>query len=76
MNGCNINCALLFLGKLSHPFMLIYFFSLAGHFCATEQNPTPAGTSMFREHMSKGMFVTYWPYGTQTEVRIIQLTRG
>ena len=40
----------------------------AGHLCATEQNPTPEGTSMYREHMAKGMFVTHWPYGTQTEV--------
>ena len=28
---------------------------------------------MYREHMSKGMFVTHWPYGTQTEVRAILL---
>jgi hypothetical protein len=41
----------------------------AGHLCATEQNPTPEGTSMYRRHMSKGMFVTHWPYGTTTEVR-------
>ena len=41
----------------------------AGHLCATEQNPTPAGTSMYRKHMASGMFVTHWPYGTTTEVR-------
>jgi hypothetical protein len=41
----------------------------AGHLCATEQNPTPEGTSMYRQHMAEGMFVTHWPYGTQTEVR-------
>ena len=23
---------------------------------------------MYREHMAQGMFVTHWPYGTQTEV--------
>jgi len=40
----------------------------AGHLCATEQNPSPAGTSMYRRHMSEGFFVTHWPYGTTTEV--------
>lgn len=40
----------------------------AGHLCATEQMPTPEGTSMYREHMASGMFVTHWPYGTTTEV--------
>jgi len=40
----------------------------AGHLCATEQNPTPAGTSFYRSHMANGMFVTHWPYATNTEV--------
>lgn len=40
----------------------------AGHLCAGEQNPTPAGTSMYRKHMASGFFVTHWPYGTTTEV--------
>ena len=39
-----------------------------GHLCATEQNPSPAGTSFYRERMAKGLFVTHWPYGTTSEV--------
>jgi hypothetical protein len=40
----------------------------AGHLCAGDQNPTPAGTSFYRSHMASGLFVTHWPYGTTTEV--------
>jgi hypothetical protein len=40
----------------------------AGHLCAGDQNPTPAGTSFYRSHMAEGLFVTHWPYGTTTEV--------
>ena len=38
----------------------------AGHLCAGGQRPD--GTSMFRRHMASGMFITHWPYGTNTEV--------
>jgi hypothetical protein len=40
----------------------------AGHLCAGDQDPSPEGTSFYRSHMAKGMFVTHWPYGTTTEV--------
>ncbi len=40
----------------------------AGHLCAGDQNPSPAGTSFYRSHMAGGLFVTHWPYGTTTEV--------
>jgi hypothetical protein len=39
----------------------------AGHLCAGGQRPDK--TSMYRRHMSQGMFITHWPYGTTTEVR-------
>ena len=45
-----------------------HLFLDSGHLCFGEQKSTPAGTSFYREMMSKGMFVTHWPYGTQTEV--------
>ena len=43
-----------------------HLFMDAGHLCAGGTKPT--GTNLWRKHMSQGMFVTHWPYGTTTEV--------
>ena len=38
----------------------------AGHLCAGAQSPQRQ--DLYRRHMSKGLLVTHWPYGTNTEV--------
>jgi hypothetical protein len=38
----------------------------AGHLCAGGQRPD--ATSMFRRMMTTGLFMTHWPYATNTEV--------
>jgi hypothetical protein len=42
----------------------------AGHLCAGQQNPTPAGTSLYRRHMAAGLFVTHWPYKSPDDTEV------